>query len=158
MRRYPVWIEPVGENGTPMCRALRTAYTLLEDWVRQHPDSFPPILINITDGQPTDGDPIPEAQRIQQLATKDGYVLVFNVHISETKAAPIYYPDNESSLPDDYARMLFRMSSVLPPHMVQAAQQEKMPVTPASRGFVFNANMNDVIRFMNIGTRPKNLR
>ncbi|MCS7016344.1 MAG: VWA domain-containing protein [Gemmatales bacterium] len=158
LRRFPIWLEPVADNGTPMCEALRVAYAILEPWVTQHPNSFPPTVINITDGQPTDGDPLPEAQRIQQLTTKDGNVLMFNVHISETTANPIYYPDDESRLPDDYARMLFRMSSALPSHMVQAAQQERMPVTSASRGFVFNANMSDVIRFLNIGTRPKKLR
>jgi hypothetical protein len=156
--RFPIWFRPVADNGTPMCGALSLAYTILENWVRDHPNAFPPIVINITDGQPTDGDPVPQAQRIQQLATSDGNVLLFNLHISETQAQPLLYPDQEASLPDDYARMLFRMSSVLPPHMVKAAQAEGLPISPNSRGFVFNANMVEVIRFLNIGTRPRDLR
>jgi hypothetical protein len=166
--RFPIWFRPVADNGTPMCGALSLAYTILENWVRDHPNAFPPIVINITDGQPTDDDQPTDgsrepraqrmAKRIQELATSDGNVLLFNLHISETQAQPLLYPDQEASLPDDYARMLFRMSSVLPPHMVKAAQAEGLPISPNSRGFVFNANMVEVIRFLNIGTRPRDLR
>jgi hypothetical protein len=157
-RRFPVWVEPVADDGTPMCAALRRAYAILNHWVAAHPRSFPPIVINITDGQPTDGDPEDEATAIRQLATQDGQVLLFNLHISETKAQPCLYPEDDAYLPDDHARLLFRMSSILPPHIVSLAQNENLPVTHRSRGFVFNAPMTEVVRFLNIGTRPKNLR
>lgn len=157
--RFPIWFEPRADDGTPMCDALRLAYEHLAQWVSQHPKSFPPIVIHITDGQPTDGDPVPFAQQIQQLSTADGNVLLFNLHISETPGQPVLYPDNANWLPDDYARTLFQMSSILPPYMVEAARAERLPVTSNSRGFVFQADMTEVIRFLNIGTRPRsNLR
>ena len=55
-------------------------------------------------------------------------------------------------------KLLFRMSSVLPSYMQTAARQEGYGVSDGSRGFVFNADMVSVIRFLDIGTRPSNLR
>jgi len=50
------------------------------------------------------------------------------------------------------------MSSMLPPHIQQAAKQDGYQICEASRGFVFNAGIVSVIRFLDIGTRPSNLR
>ena len=66
--------------------------------------------------------------------------------------------DKEPPISDQYAKVLFTMSSVLPPHMRAFAQQEGIPVTETSRGYVFNGDMVAVIRFLDIGTRPSNLR
>jgi len=50
------------------------------------------------------------------------------------------------------------MSSILPTHIQNAAKQEGYNITETSRGFVFNADIVSVIRFLDIGTRPSNLR
>jgi hypothetical protein len=42
--------------------------------------------------------------------------------------------------------------------MQQIASQEGLQVGGASRGFAFNADMVTVIQFLDIGTRPNNLR
>jgi hypothetical protein len=70
----------------------------------------------------------------------------------------VEYPDNEEGLADQFARLLFRMSSTLPSHVVSAGRQEGLPVSDASRGFVFNADMVTLIRFLDIGTRASQLR
>ena len=124
------------------------------------PGCYPPLIVNITDGMPTDGDPQPRAAMIRDLASQDGNVLLFNVHISSRNERPIEFPSREEDLPDDAARLLFRMSSKLPPPMLETAQREGMRVTELSSGFVFNADLVSVIRFLAIGTRvdTKNLR
>ena len=48
--KFRTWFDPVAQNGTPMCQALRQARSLLEPWIQAHPKSFPPIVFNITDG------------------------------------------------------------------------------------------------------------
>ena len=68
----PVWVEPTAEGSTPMCHVLHYAHGILSNWIAQHPDSFPPIVIHITDGESQDGDPIPYAQAVTNLATSDG--------------------------------------------------------------------------------------
>jgi hypothetical protein len=156
--KFPVWFEPIASKGTPMCEALRCAHRLLGEWASQHQDSYPPIVINITDGEATDGDPTPEAEKIASLATNDGGVLVFNCHISSKAGSPIVFPESEEGLPDQYARMLFRMASPLPDNLRQAARSEDLVVGESARGFAFNANLVELIRFLDIGTRPGNLR
>ena len=50
------------------------------------------------------------------------------------------------------------MSSVLPAYMLNIAKKEGMNAGEGSRGFVFNADMVAVIKFLDIGTRPSALR
>jgi hypothetical protein len=156
--RFPIWFDPVANGATPMCQAFGRATSLLELWSSQHADSFPPVVINITDGEATDGDPSGPAENIKKVRTSDGEALLFNLHLSSVASVPIEFPDTESSLPDQFAQLLFRMSSVLPAHIRDQARNEGYRVTDGSRGFVFNADLASVIKFLDIGTRPSNLR
>ncbi|HZO89374.1 MAG TPA: vWA domain-containing protein [Chthonomonadaceae bacterium] len=156
--KFPIWFDAIANGGTPMCEALNRAQAILTDWLTQHSGCFPPIVINITDGESTDGDPSSAADKIKSLTSDDGGVLLFNLHLSSQRAAPIEFPDSEAGLPDKYAQLLFRMSSPLPEYMRGIAQQEGFAVSENTRGFVFNADMVSVIRFLDIGTRPSNLR
>jgi hypothetical protein len=156
--KFPIWFDAVARGGTPMCEALRRAETILSTWVADHPDCFPPIVINITDGESTDGDPITAAEAVRCVSSNDGETLLFNVHLSSHTASPIEFPDGEAGLPDKYAELLFRASSSLPSYMQNVARQEGYSISDGSRGFVFNADMVSVIRFLDIGTRPSNLR
>ena len=161
--RFPIWFEPVANGGTPMCQALSYARTVLDGWLDGHPGCFPPIVINITDGEATDhgGDVanlLGAAQSVRELHSSDGNVLLFNAHISAGTQASVEFPDSEEGLPNEYSRILFRMSSLLPEHLRAEAQREEYPVSVETRGFVFNADMVAIIRFLDIGTRPSNLR
>lgn len=156
--KFPIWFDATAKGGTPMCDALSRAERILTDWLAQHPTCFPPIVINITDGESTDGDPTSRAEAVRNLASDDGNVLLFNVHLSSEKATPIEFPDTEAALPDQYARLLFNLSSLLPSYMRTIAQGEGYQVSDGTRGFVFNADIVAVIRFLDIGTRPSNLR
>lgn len=156
--KFPIWFDPVADGGTPMSRAFTRAHGVIKTWLEQHPSCFPPIVINITDGEATDGDPKVLAQNLRQLSSSDGDVLLFNVHLSSQNASPIEFADHEEGLPDKYAKLLFTMSSTLPEYMRTIAQQEGYKVSENSRGFVFNADIVSVIQFLDIGTRPSNLR
>lgn len=155
--KLPIWVDPQADNGTPMCQALDRTISILRPWVAAHASSFPPIVINITDGEPNDGDPTAKAQELMSLATSDGQVLLFNVHISSAPGQPIVFPAGESVLPDDHAQRLFRMSSVLPPYMRSAANQEQLSAEETSRGFAFQSDAVSVIQLLDIGTRPSNM-
>jgi hypothetical protein len=150
---FPIWIDPVANGMTPMCQALELAYTTLQDWIALHPDSFPPIVLNMTDGAANDGDPTAIASHLRSLATSDGNVLLFNLHASGYKAAPIQYPNSTDALPQDQlAHLLFSMSSPLPDAMLEMAMS-MYPAQSGARGFVFNADIQDVTSFFSIGTR-----
>jgi hypothetical protein len=151
--KFPTWFSPVSVWNTPMCRTLEYAYGILEGYVANHRQSYPPIVVNITDGQSTDGDPTAVAQRLNSLATDDGNVLLFNCHLSEKPAKAIEFPDNETMLPDQFAQTLFRISSVLPETSRNYAIKEGYALTTQSRGFVFNADFVTLVKFLDIGTR-----
>jgi hypothetical protein len=151
--KFPVWFEARPSGATPMCEALRKAREFLQVFLGVQPNCYPPLVLNITDGKPSDGDPREAAKELRALASQDGNVLLFNAHLSDKPNQPLSFPQDEAGLPDDFARLLFRMSSELPPKLLEAAKSAGFPVGPKSRGFVFNADLVAVIRFLDIGTR-----
>lgn len=156
--KFPVWFEPKAAGGTPMCSAITTAAEELAAWCDAHPDSYPPTVLHVTDGESTDGDPAALAEQLRQIGTNDGTVLLFNLHVSSAGSDPVKFPTSEAGLSDDYAKLLFRMSSPLPPHLQRVAEEKGIKATMESRGFVFNGEIGEVVDFFDIGTRAAQLR
>ena len=156
--KFPVWFEPVANGGTPMCAAIQRAGEVLAAWCDAHPNSYPPTVLHVTDGESTDGDPEQLAASLRQFSTGDGNVLLFNLHVSATAGHPISFPSGESGLPDTFAKLLFRMSSPLPEHLIKVAQETAHKVSYESRGYIFNAEAGEMVDFFDIGTRASQLR
>jgi hypothetical protein len=156
--KFPVWFEPVANGGTPMCQALGLVIPVLEKWISVHPNCYPPVVLNISDGEPTDGDPRNAAESIKKMASSDGNVLLLNAHLSSSNAAPLSYPDSEEGLHDDHAKLLFQMSSVIPDKMRESAQGFNIPTTDKTKGYVFQADQTMLIQWLVIGTRTGDLR
>ena len=45
----PVWVDPLASGSTPMSHVLIYARAILDDWIKAHADSFPPLVVHITD-------------------------------------------------------------------------------------------------------------
>lgn len=151
--QVPIWVDAYAEGGTPMCTAFYKAHEILTQWIADHPKSFPPVVIHITDGESMDGDPLPYAESLKELNTDDGNVLLFNCNLSNVAKDSFLFINSSELLPDDYARTLFNMSSVLPESIVQRANLEGMNLQNNARGMVFNADMVCLIKFLDLGTR-----
>jgi hypothetical protein len=156
--KFPVWLKPLANGGTPMCAAFSRVKDVVQKWTADHALAYPPTIIHVTDGESTDGDPTEIAQALRGTGTEDGEALLFNVHISSKGGNQIRFADAEDGLPDDYAKMLFRTASVLPEPIRREAAREGFQVTDGSRGFAFNADLVQLIQFLDIGTRASNLR
>lgn len=156
--KFPTWFSPVAYGDTPMCGALHRARSVLGAWLADHPGCFPPVVVNITDGASTDGDPLPVAQGLQALTSADGHVLLFNLHLSSGRADPVVFPASDAALPDDYARQLHRMSSPLPDQMRAAAARQDLLLDEGARGFAFNADISAIVQFLDVGTQVLELR
>lgn len=156
--KFPVWFDPIAKGGTPLCAALQRAKTIVYNWLTKHPGCYPPIIINISDGEATDGDILPIAEELKDMSSEDGNVLLFNLHLSSSKHPAVEFPENTIELPDNFAKLLFSASSTLPDNMWTMVQAEGFIASEHPRGFVFNADMVSVVRFLDIGTRPSNLR
>jgi hypothetical protein len=151
--RFPIWFEPVANGKTPMNAAMELAKEIVGGFVAMYPDCFPPLVLNLTDGQPTDANPLAAAQAVKGLKSKDGNILLLNAHLSSSPAASIAFPGVEDDLPDVFSKLLFRMSSILPQVMVEAAKEEGYTLKGPARGFMFNADLVAATRFLEIGTR-----
>lgn len=153
---FPIWVKPQAQNGTPMCAALQLAYNLAEQWAHGHPNSYPPVIINVTDGESTDGDPTIFGQEIQRISTNDGSALLFNVHITSLNVAPVAYPLSEAELPNNkYARQLFSMSSIIPETSRQLLESLLgYSVPEGARGMIFNGDATSVRLMFNFASKP----
>ncbi len=156
--KFPIWFDPVANKGTPMREAFTTANGILSKFLADHPYCFPPVVIHISDGESTDGDPTEEMNKVTQLCSSDGNVLLFNLHISDKAAQPIAFPNGVAGVPDQYAHLLFNTASQLTPFMESVAKEQGFSVQPGAKGFVFNGDLTLVIQALDIGTRPSNLR
>lgn len=150
--RYPVWLYPHADGGTPMCQALGRVKDVLRQWLAEHPRGFPPTVLHLTDGESSDGDPGEVGREIMAMSTDDGQALLFNCHVSSRRSRKVEYPADDGALPDGFARTLFGISSTLPENFRGAAQQLGVYVVENSRGFVFNADPSSVVQFYEIGT------
>jgi hypothetical protein len=151
--KFPVWFDPLANGKTPMCEAIAAAALAVKGFAEQFPDSYPPIVLNLTDGVPSDGNPLENAKLLRQIGTRDGNALLFNLLLSPRPAPPEYFPAAEDHLAEKYFKLLFRMSSELPPGMQEAAKAEGHDLRPGARGLVVNADPTAVVRFLDIGTR-----
>lgn len=155
--RVPVWVEPVHGYRTPMCEAMATSGAHIYNWATAHPNSFPPIVINITDGLVTDsphqGAHLEEwAQRITSIETNHGPALLFNIFLSRDSGSGVLFPASAVGLPDP-GPQLFGISSVMPPGLIRNARSAQVPVEPGARALGFNADLAMLVKFLEIGTR-----
>ncbi len=156
---FPVWFEPKASLGTPMCQAITKVAEELVTWCDAHPNSYPPTVLHVTDGESTDGNPEQLTQQLRQIHTNDGDVLMFNLHVTTSAGPEKMFPASEQELPGEYAQLLFRMSSPLPEHLIRFAQEKGYKVGMESRGFMFNAaEPVQIVEFFDIGTKASQLR
>ena len=93
--KFPIWIEPKSRGKTAMCSGLNLAREEISLWCAKRPNCYPPTLLHVTDGHPTDGDPEPIAREIKNCSTEDGQTLVLNLHIDIGTEASVLFPRDE---------------------------------------------------------------
>ncbi|MFC4033433.1 hypothetical protein ACFO3J_18385 [Streptomyces polygonati] len=143
------WIRPLSDGITPMSEAFTVTVALVRRWVAAHPDSFPPVVLHITDAQFNTADPTDQVTELTRLRTSDGAVLLFNLHMSGNTADMIEYPSRPPRIEDEFGRWLYAVSSTIPP---QLAESSLFPLEPGARGFVLNGGAASLLRFFMWGT------
>ena len=116
------WIEANCDGSwTHVHKAFDRARRLLTDWMKEHheKDCYPPTIINITDGWFNGASKeyvLQQANELKSMFTNDGNVILYNIHVTEEDTANcIICPIMKEELNnDEYAEMLFDMSSLLP--------------------------------------------
>ena len=156
------WVSPAAKGRTPMGDALRMARRMVTSWCRKHPESFPPIVINITDGEATDATPediATLATRLRQAGTNDGNVLFVNIHLSDhsnPSSEAIRFPSESEPIPvNRHATLLYNISSTLPA-LYNADIQAIRGGTPPFRAICYNASVSELVGLLAIGSLPIN--
>jgi len=144
-QQMPIWIDPVTRGRAPICSAIVQASELVDAWIAQHPDSAPPIVFNLTDGESLEGDPAPYAVALKRRETSDGNVLFFNCCMSPMVAEPFLFNGDHEALPEGHVRQLFEISSLLPETWLHALSRRGISLEPYARGFACNADLFPVL-------------
>jgi hypothetical protein len=155
--KFPVWFESVSDGDTQMREGFRKAAECLVSWCNSHVKSYPPTIIHVAGGPPTGGDPEQLAEAIRHISTNHGQCLLFNLHVDTSGSASVMFPASETSLPDAYSKMLFRMSSLFPAHLIKSAHEKGYGASSESRFFGYKAGYEGLVNFFDIGTRVSNL-
>jgi TIR domain len=132
--KLPVWVEP-GHGygyGRPVCRAIAELGQHVYEWAQVHPDSFPPLIINITCGLATDipydgTDLATWIDRITGIGTNYGTTLLANVVVLPDDKNDVIFPSAAGDWPQP-APQLFMISNILP-----AASTVSMRTDPRAR-------------------------
>lgn len=161
----PIWINAEADGITPMLQAIQLATVNLIDWLGKYPSSFPPMVFNLTDGEASDAKPnalLASAHQLKKLGTSDGNILFFNLHISpnEENAEKVFLPiDNSALANNEFARLLYEMSSTLPATPTIKARLNDLGLqigkdaTDMPVAMTFNeTKMERIMRLLQIGT------
>ncbi|QJW91614.1 hypothetical protein HNV11_20635 [Spirosoma taeanense] len=157
--KRPVWLQAVHHYRTPMKSAICMAESLVKQWLvtQAAKDVYPPTVINITDGVATDAtadELLACCDRLKNLHTVDGHALLMNIHVSDEQGKTILFPSKAAELgADQYARLLYDMSSEMPaPYHADIASLFGLDQRTTYVGMCSNADMDALVKFMNIGT------
>ena len=161
---YTEWFKPKAEGNTPMYEAMLRVRDLVSEWCAkpENRESFPPVIIHITDGEASDCDHrelMDVCNQIKRQATTDGNALLLNIHISTNTHLPaIVFPmPDELVGADRYAQTLAECSSVMPTVFDEEIRELKGAIaTPPFIGLGYNASVIDLLSIINIGSRSVN--
>ncbi len=170
--KQTIWIKPNAEGNTDMAQVFEVAERVVQGWLTSPPEliskemgyqaersqCFPPIVINITDAK-NNGNRNPQkiVERIQQLSTNIGNVLVCNCHFTNESNVPCTFPESLAEVRKscqikedlEVAERMFEMSSVIPEELLKQAQRYmQKPIKSGARCFVFNASPEILLKFL----------
>lgn len=155
------WVEPHAEGTTPMYEAMLRVRDMVAEWCdkMENRESFPPIVINITDGEPSDCNDrelLDICSQVRGISTQDGNVLLLNIHITTSDTLPsVVFPMADELLSvGRSARVLAECSSIMPEAFAEAIHDLKgAGAVPPYHGMGYNATVAELLSIINIGSR-----
>ena len=178
------WLEERADSlETPMLAAFTKAREIVEKWLPDHQTSFPPVVINLSDGAPNDDSIfvqmceeaaeqgktrlpsdlsqtglVIQSKAIQDMGTENGKCLVLNAHVSARGHKEILYPStiDEAENIDPLTRLMFEMSSVIPDSLREYANLKSViDLEPGARFYTLNADFDSDFYFKTGGSEAR---
>ena len=166
------WIQPRDDGDGSNCgSAFALAYTMLEEWMssRKSQYFYPPTVVHITDGDITSDQLLPflqQAEKIKNLSSGDGKVMVWNVNIAPNKMSELILPSGvQLGALSHYGLGLYEASSILPEPMIATVSPLKnISDGLAHRALGVNVSMDTLSRLLKMsmtafmaGRKPKGM-
>jgi len=133
---------------TNMNLAFEEVEKILPEWVNKHPDSAPPVIFHITDGENTGADPKEVVDRIKDIRTSVAGTMVWNIFVqsNSNNSGEAKLVSDPSSVTDPHAKFLLSLSSQLPdiPEFGERAGQYAMAYDVSPK------HMLDLLRFASL--------
>ena len=156
-----LWVEPCSQGATPMYKMITKVTELVKRWCakEENRESFPPIVINITDGEASDANYEMlriAAKNLKSTGTQDGNTIFANIHISsDTNHPPILFPNSRDvPLAIRQAHLMMDMSSIMPETFHHdICKYSSSRSQPPYIAMSYNASMSELVVMLNIGTR-----
>ena len=154
-------MKPRAAGETPMGTALTEAYKRVRSGGAKtgNRESFPTVIINITDGEASDADAAQLrsiTDKIRAVRTEDGNVLLFNIHLAATEngsSAQVSSPSRiEQIPPHSYARILYDISSEVPECYNEMILHSQPGTRPPFRAMGYNCALNELFSMLSIGS------
>lgn len=159
------WVTPKACGIAPMYEALVHIKSLVSKWCDDsfNHRSFPPIVINISDGCCGDADDIElldMAAEIESIGTKDGTTLLINIHLAneDDSAENVLFPQVCDLFSHDHdTQLLYDMSSRLPKELEYMIEDIVGCNTQGPhKCFARNASVCEILALTDIGTEGCN--
>ena len=155
-----IWIDTIADGLTPMKGAFELCLEKIQDSCNDRQDSYPPLIINITDGYPTDieddSELIEVCNKIKNVTTKHGNALLFNCLFTNSNERILFpFLNQDINFEDNYHKTLFQCSSTLPTKMRQKAYEKygnEDFLNEETVGLIINSDIKALNDLLNIGT------
>lgn len=152
----PIFVKEAAGGGTPMAEALTEIVGIVENFAQRYPNSYPPIVINVTDAGSTDmdiNDLSAKCSAIKSIATSDGNALVWNIHISNSSAEVHTCPDKGSQMPDELAQAMLDASSPVPDDAKDYARiMYNWELGEEAKCMAYNAEAKDLVKLLSFAS------
>ena len=158
-----LYIESKPDGWTPMGSAMKLAGSIVKDWVEQRSDAPAPVIINVTDGMPTDDDsddgPVEKwVAAFDELETSDGPVLLMNAGVPNgaEQLNHCLFPAGDEVPELDGVQRLWKLASPLPEELVaNAVARNLLPKGAGADGrrmYVHVSNPAELSQLFDFGT------
>lgn len=154
------WVTPKAYGSAPMYEALVHIKDMVTKWCEDHMNksSFPPLIINITDGCCGDAEEdeiLDIARMIERIGTNDGSTLLVNVYLANEAddTTNVLFPNvGTQFIHDPDCQMLYDMSSILPLELKRRVDEIMGSGGGPYKCFARNASICEILTFTDIGT------
>lgn len=153
---YHEWITPHACGATPMADMFSLVNQIVYDWCNNpsNYDSFPPIVLNITDGYDDTNTPDltqSKAEELKSNLTNHGHALLFNIFIdSDPETERLTFPNIDSIPANHPAEALATTASLLPERFHAIAKHYNPTAQPPYRAVCYNATILNIIPMLDI--------